>query len=231
VSADVFTALNECTKLISISFLSAEFDGPYKEMPPITNLKNLRTFEMATCKLPMLKIIPLTIFLDTLPHLVFLSIIDTSGKIDDLMNKIIMKCPALRNLNLQENYHLRCRGLRNISTCKMLKYLDISECCALRAKAIKYVADGCPNLQYLNVSGITMTESVFRQVLRCRNLKTLSMSVFNLTGIDLELIPKKIPGLQKFNIAAEFGFKLPHKLICELQRRIPHLSIKMSGAM
>jgi hypothetical protein len=229
VSADFFTALNECTKLISISFLSAEFDGPYKEMPPITNLKNLRKFEMAICKLPMLKIIPLTIFLDTLPHLVFLAITNTSGTIDDLMNKIIMKCPALKSLDLDGNHRLRCRALRNISTCKMLNYLDISECWKLRAKAIKHVADGCPNLQYLNVSGIPMTGSVFRQVLRCRNLKTLSMSVFHLTGIDLELIAKKIPRLQKFNIATEFDYKLPHNLICELQRRIPHLSITMSS--
>jgi hypothetical protein len=104
----------------------------------------------------------------------------------------------------------------------------IMKCPALEAKAIKYVANGCPNLQYLNVSGIPMTERVFRLLLRCRKLKTLFISMFHLTGIELELIAKNISGLQKFSIAIEFDFKLPHKLICELQRRIPHLSITMS---
>jgi hypothetical protein len=225
MSPDFLTALNECTNLNAISFLNVEFDGPFKKIPPITNLKNLRKLEMTGCRLPMLKVIPLTLFLQTLSHLVFIGVSYACGNVNDLINKIIMKCSVLTHLDLEANFELRCRALRNISTCKMLNYLDISMCMELRTKAIKYVAEGCPDLQHLHVTGIPISESMFRQILRCRNLKTLFMSASELTGINLKLISTNIPGLLKLCIPAEF--LLPDELVGELKQKMPHLTIKI----
>jgi hypothetical protein len=135
--ADLVTARNECTKFNEIFFLNVEFDGPFKKVPPIKNLR----LEITGCRLPMLEIIPLTLF----------AISYACWNINDLTNKIIMKCPVLMNLDLKGNSELRCRALRNTSTCKMLNYLVISICRELHLKAIKYVAENCLDLQHLDV--------------------------------------------------------------------------------
>jgi hypothetical protein len=228
LSAEFLGALNECTNLKEIAFLSVEFDGPYKKLSPITNLKTLRTLEMTGCRLPMLKIIPLTLFLDTLSHLTAICITYACANIDDLLNKIILKSPVLEHLDLEGNAKLRCRGLRNISTCKMLKHLDVSMCKQLGRKAIKYVAEGCPELHYLDVSSIPMSESMFRQILRCRKLNTLSIIGCDSTGINLKLISTYIPGLLYLYIGPEF--QLSDEVISEVQQRMPHLNIIIGSA-
>jgi hypothetical protein len=50
LSAEFLGALNECTNFKVISFLNVDFDGPFKKIPPITKLKNLRMFEMTSCR-------------------------------------------------------------------------------------------------------------------------------------------------------------------------------------
>jgi hypothetical protein len=227
LSAEFVGALNECTNLNAISFINVDFDGSFKKMPPVTNLRNLRMLEMTGCRLPMLKIIPLTLFLDTLSHLTLIGITYACANIDDLLNKIILECPVLEHLDLEGNRELRCRGLRNISTCRMLKYLDVSSCRDLGTKAIKYVAEGCPDLQHLDVSGIPMSGNMFRQILRCRNLKALLIIGCDFTGIDLKLISTYMPGLLCLCIGPEF--QSPDKFISEMKQQMPHLTIKIGS--
>jgi hypothetical protein len=68
--------------------------------------------------------IPLTIFTNTLLNLPYIGIQYTRGNIDDPLNEIILKCPLLTHLVLDGNYELHSSGLRNISSCKVLKYLE-----------------------------------------------------------------------------------------------------------
>jgi hypothetical protein len=225
VSADFFRALNECSNMKRISFLKAECDGLYNEIPPITNLKNLTTLELSVCKLPMIKIIPLTLFLDTLPNLTCLSLSYSFLNIDELTNKIILQCPLLKELDLEGNPQLRSRGLRNIRSCKELRFLDVSICLRLDKKAMKYVADGCPEMHTLDVSGIPISDSMFRQILRCRNLKNLFMADCELTGVNLKLILTNTPGLRNLHIAPKF--QLPHEVMSEIKQKMPHLNIKI----
>jgi hypothetical protein len=225
VSADFFRALNECSNLKRISFLSTEFDGPYNGIPPTTNLKNLTSLELTVCKLPMVKIIPLTLFLDTLSHLTCLSLSYSFGNIDELINKIILQCPLLTQLDLEGNPELRCRGLRNISSCKELQFLDVSICKGLDKKAMKYVADGCPELHTLDVSGIPISDSMFRQILRCRKLRNLFMVECELRGVNLKLILTNMPGLRHLLIAPKF--RLPHEVMREMKQQMPHLNIRI----
>jgi hypothetical protein len=195
VSADLINAINECKNLKRLALIGVNFDGPFHKIPPITNLKNLSVLELPGCRFPMLKIIPLTLFLDRLSHLSYIGIPHAHANIEDLINKIIFKCPLLTHLNLEGNDELRCRALRNISCCKMLNYLDVSSCKQIGKKAIKYIAEGCPQLEHLDVSGIPLSDGMFRKILRCRNLKALLMWDCNLSGINLHLIPTNISGL------------------------------------
>jgi hypothetical protein len=226
LSADVLAALNECTNLKTICFTGIEFDGPFNRTPPITNLNNLTTLEVACCRLPMLKVIPLTLFVNTLSHLTGVRIIFASGSIDDLMNKILTKCPLLTVLHLEGNLELTCKGFRNIRYCTLLKSLDVSFCKYVDKKAMKYVAEGCPQLQHLDVSGITISDSMFRQILRCRNLKSLFMWACDLSEINPHLIPTNISGLSYLYIGPHL--QLRDDAMSKIKQQMPNLTIKVA---
>jgi hypothetical protein len=228
VSARLLEVMNECTNLRRLAFIGAKFDGSYQQMPPIKKLQNLTVLEMTRCRLPMLKIIPLKLFLDILPQITFIGLSHTKVNIDDMTNKITLKCPLLTHLNLESNEELRCRGFRNIRACNMLKYLDISKSKEVGTRAIKYVAEGCPDLQHLDVSGIPISENMFRQILRCRNLKTLFIRDCDLRQINLKLISRYIPGLLHLYIGPHF--RLQDEVIREMKQQLRNLTITQASA-
>jgi Leucine-rich repeat (LRR) protein len=229
VSADLINAINQCTNLRRLAFADAYLEASCDPIPPIKDLENLKMIEVVRCSFPMLKILPLTVFLDRLPHLTCIGISFSDGNIDDLINKIILKCPILTHLDLEGNNELRCRAFRNISCCKMLKYLDISRCKELRKKAMKYVAEGCPQLQHLDVSNIPIPDSMFRQILRCRNLKTLLMWDCDSTDINPNLISTNLSGLLCLFIGPHF--QLGDDVIRDMKQQMPNLTIRNASVL
>jgi Leucine-rich repeat (LRR) protein len=230
VSADLIRAMNECTNLKRLAFVGVTFDGPFKEMPPISQLQRFAILEISRCRLPVLKIIPLTLFRATLSHLTYVGITYALADINDLMKKIMMHCPSMTHLDLEGNNGLDCRGLRALHSCEMLRHLDVSYCQELGgSRAFKYIADGCPNLDHLDVSGNSITNGVFRQILRCRNLKTLFMKDCDLERIDLKLISTSLPGLKDLFIGPDFHIR--DEVMSEMQRRMPNLTVKRASAV
>jgi hypothetical protein len=227
VSADLLKAINKCTKLKRLKFITPRTDGPLREIPPIRQRQNLTMLELARSSSTAVQKIPLTLFINTLPNLSYIGIKHTKGNIDDPLNEIILKCPLLTHLVLEGNYELHSSGLRNISSCKMLKYLDVSRCTQLDDTALKYVAEGCPELQHLDVSAIHITDGIFRQILRCRNLKTLLMGDCVLSGIDLKLISKNMSGLL-YLYTGDYE-QLRNDVRSEMKRTMPHLVIKQAS--
>jgi hypothetical protein len=227
VSADIIKAMNQCTNLKRLTFIDTDIDGPLHEIPPITQLQNLTMLEVAWSTYTVVQKIPLTLFINTLPNLSYIGIKHTYGNIDEPLNEIILKCPLLTHLVLEGNYELHSSGLRNISSCKVLKYLDVSSCKQLDVTAFKYVAEGCPELQHLDVSHIPITDGMFRQILRCRNLKDLLMRHCASRGIDFNLISPNISGLLYLYIGPYF--QLRDDVISEMKRTMPHLVIKQAS--
>jgi Leucine-rich repeat (LRR) protein len=224
VSVDLIKAINECTNIKKLTFRDADIEGPLYEIPPITQLQNLTMLHVECSKYTLVQEIPLIFFINTLPNLRHMDIIYTYGNIDDPLNEIILKCPLLTHLDLEGNYELHSCGLRNISSCKVLKYLDVSNCQQLDVTAFKYVAEGCPQLQHLDVSNIPISDGMFRQILRCRNLKALFMWDCDLTEIDLNLISTNISGLLYLYIGPRF--QLRDDVRSEMKRTMPQLVIK-----
>jgi hypothetical protein len=225
VSPDLIKAIDKCTKLKELIFINAHIGGPLQEIPPIAHLQNLTMLEVASSTYTVAQIM-LTLFTNTLPNLTCIVIKYTNRYFPDPLNEIILKCPLLTHLVLEKNYQLHSSGLRNISSCKVLKYLDVAGCKQLGVSALKYVTDGCPELQHLDVSGIPITDGMFRQILRCRNLKTLLMSHSVLRGIDLNLISTNISGLLYLYIGPRF--QLRDDVISEMKRTMPQLVIKQA---
>jgi hypothetical protein len=228
INASIVTAINECTFLKSLSFFGDATNGIFNVVPPITKLQNLKALEISSYTHPMANKMALTLLHNTLSHLSYIGLSYIKGNIDDLTNNIILNCPLLTHLNLEGN-QLHYKGLRNIHSCKMLKYLDVSACMRVGKKAMTYVAEGCPQLQHLNVSHNPVTERIFRQILRCRNLKTLLMKNCYLTNINLRLISTHIHSLSHILVGPEF--ELPDDVRNQLKQEMPHLVIKESSLL
>lgn len=109
----------------------------------------------------------------------------------------------------------------------MIKYLDVSYCKNVDKKAMKFVAEGCPELQHLDVSDIAIPDGLFRQILRCGNLKTLLMRNCDLGGIDLNLISTNISGLLYLYIGPRF--QLRDDVINEVKETMPQLVIQQAS--
>jgi hypothetical protein len=227
VSANFFVAINECTNLEKLVFVNTKIYTPFDQIPQITQLKKLTMLVFTCCKFPLVKKIPLTLFPETFSQLTYIGLPVTSGNISALINKILVKCPFLTHLTLEGNSELHCRGFKNIRSCKMLNCLDVSRCRQLGKKAMKYVAEGCPELQHLNVSAIPITDGMFRQILRCRNLKTLLMRHCDLRGIDLNLISTNICGLLYLYIGPQF--EIEDDVRYKMKHVMPQLIIKQAS--
>jgi Leucine-rich repeat (LRR) protein len=225
-SVALIKAINKCTNLKKLTFTDAHIEGPIHEIPPITQLRNLTMLEVQYSQYTVVQELLLKIFVNTLPNLSYIGIKYTYGNIDEPLNEIILKCPLLTHLDLEGNYELHSCGLRNISSCKVLKYLDVSRCKQLDVTAFKYVAEGCPELEHLDISNIPISDSMFWQILRCRNLKILFMRDCDLTGIDLNLIATNISGLLYLYIGPRF--QLRDDVISEMKRTMPQLVVQQN---
>jgi hypothetical protein len=175
----------------------------------------------------MLNIFSLTVFDETLSQLSYIA----HGNVDGLINKIILKCPVLTSLDLRGNLELRCRAFKNIGSFKLMKYLDVSGCTQLDKRVMKYVyvAAGCPSLELLDVSGIPLTDGMFRQILRCRKLQNLFMRECDLSHINLNLIPTNISGLSYIYIGPHL--QLRDDVISDMKSQMPHLTIKKASVL
>ncbi|PNF33443.1 hypothetical protein B7P43_G03354 [Cryptotermes secundus] len=223
VSASTIQALNQCPNVKRVVFTRTSFKEPFPEIPHITRLPKLRILEVLKCNYPMLHLIPLTLFRNTLSHLIYIRICEIFGNVDFLISKILLKCPLLKRLDLEKNHELTCEALRNISSCKLLTRLSVSHCQNVDKKAIQYVAEGCPQLQHLDVSGIPMSDELFRQILRCRTLTLLMMTFTDVSVIDLDLISTNIPGLKELLIGPKYKFG--HDCTRDIKQHMPHLNI------
>jgi hypothetical protein len=229
LSADLINAMKQCPNLRRLVFTEVYFDGLFHNVHANTLLQNLKVFQMFRCNLKTINILSLEVFNETLSQLSYIGVSHAYGNIDDVINKIIQKCPVLKNIDLDGNTELRCRAFRNIGSCKMLKYLDVSRCTELGKKAMKYVAEGCRDLELLDVSGIPISEGMFGQILRCRNLKTLLMMDCDLSQINLNLIPTNLSGLSYLYIGPHF--QVQDDVINDMKRQMPQLTIKKASVL
>ncbi|XP_033607398.1 uncharacterized protein LOC117282321 [Cryptotermes secundus] len=223
VTTGILMAIDECTNLKSVSFFGHGTNGIFTGVPPLTKLQNLKTLEISGYTFPTANMMVLMLFHNTLSQLSYICLSYIGGNIDTITNAITLKCPLLTHLNVEGN-ELHCEGLRNIHSCKMLKYLDVSACVRVGKRGMTYVADGCPQLQHLDFSRNPVSERIFRQILRFKNLKTLLMMNCYLTDINLRLISTHINGLLYLLIGPEY--ELAYSLRNQLKREMPQLLIQ-----
>lgn len=151
------------------------------------------------------------------PRLFKLEIVAGGGALFRLMNI----STNLRHLNLQESSFVD-ENLVDISLCKLLIHLDISDNINLTDKCIEYVAYGCHNLQFLDVSYCeNMTDDILNILQTCRDLQALRMDGFNLGEENCHKIPSLFPHLKEFSIKHSDIYKIAR----DLERNMPSLHV------
>jgi hypothetical protein len=106
----------------------------------------------------------------------------------------------LRHLNLQDSSFVD-ENLVDISLCKMLIHLDISDNINLTDKCMEYVAHGCHSLQFVDVSYCeNMTGNIINILRTCRELQALWMDGLNFTEKDFHNILAQFPHLKELSI-------------------------------
>jgi hypothetical protein len=126
-------------------------------------------------------------------------------------------------LNLQDSSFVD-ENLVDISLCKMLIHLDISDNINLTNKCIEYVAYGCHSLQFLDISYCeNMTGDIINILHTCRELQALWMDGLNFIEGNFHKILALFPHLKEISIK--------HSDVSEtardLKRSKPSLNVRM----
>lgn len=169
---------------------------------------------------------------------------------DTAVTGILMNCPHLKSLSLGGEsitddgfQHIgNCKNLEHLTIyfcssltdksmeyvgagCPRLKHLDIVQCIGLTNKSSEYVCKGCQKLKYLAIKSCPeMTDSVLDNILNCRELEVLILSLNSqLLGTNFLLIPSNLIHLTELNVLGCDG--LDEKCVHELQVMMPNLKI------
>jgi hypothetical protein len=227
VSRNFFLAINECTNLEKLFFLSTSIDGSLSQITPIRELQKLSMLVFMFCPVSALEIL-LTLFPDILPQLSYIGLPEMYGRMDERLNEVLQSCSSVTHLNLEGTNLVSCRGLPNISFCRKLQFLDLSMCGAFSIELMQHVAEGCPQLQHLDVSGNFIFALTFENILNCKNLRTLLMRECDMPDADLSLISSNIPSLLYLYIGSRFVMETAAREA--LKQAMPRLVIKQTGA-
>ena len=97
---------------------------------------------------------------------------------DKALSSVLSKCrPYLGHLNLRGCHAVTKTGLRNVSSCRNLQDINLSEIPHISYEAVSSLCQNCPSLLYLNVSYTDCGDSLLRALSRhCVNLRFLSIA-------------------------------------------------------
>lgn len=97
---------------------------------------------------------------------------------DRALSSVLSKCrPYLGHLSLRGCQSLSKTGLKNVSSCRNLQDLNLSEMSQINDEAVSTICQSCPSLLYLNLSYTDSGDNLLKSLSRhCINLRFLSLA-------------------------------------------------------
>ncbi|KAI6656364.1 F-box/LRR-repeat protein 13-like [Oopsacas minuta] len=97
---------------------------------------------------------------------------------DKALSSVLSKCrPFLGHLSIRGCYSITKVGLKNVSSCRNLQDLNLSEIPSINDEALASLCQNCPSLLYLNISYTDCGDNLLRALSRhCINLRFLSLA-------------------------------------------------------
>lgn len=195
-----------------------------------------------------------------LPNLQFIALGECSNITDDAVKALATHCPELQSINLERNslsshaltaLAKGCSALRHINLynsrgwnndvaaafarrCPNLEYIDLCYCSATDADVVA-LANGCPNLQSINLNGASWSfpsavsnMAVIALAERCPNLKYVSF--FNrhaITDAAVIELARQCPRLQSVEFP-DGAIRTRDQILAMLNPPVPILPSKLS---
>jgi len=220
ITTNLLGVICECTHLRGLllydcySTVSRSLD-----MKSLRNLQNLEHLQL--CFPLEIMIVPLAEEFE-MPRLVKLEIV--AWYLENSTPPLIFNlCPNLQFLKLRMNI-LTDEYFTSISKCPHLEHIDVSFNEDLTDMSVKYIADGCAALQFLDVSHcFSMTDDILNILSSLNHIQELRLDHNDFTGKYFGSIPLLLPNLSILSI--KHCTRLRREVIEELKTTFPKLQL------
>ena len=222
ISPVVANVIYQCSQLKKLFLFSDDDESDLIDLGKLTYLQELDTIQLCVSSKANIIIGKISYF--GFRNLVKFEIYSL-GTFSNFDVRIIWSiCPNLQHVRLRTT-NLLDEAFQGIGKCKFLKHLDLSfNFPGLYDACLQYVAQGCYNLEFLDMSYSCKAINYNLEILgKCSQLRYLWLRHQEVTTQNLESIPKLFPNLIELNLMD--ASPLPEKDVSKLKRIMPNLNI------
>jgi hypothetical protein len=162
-------------------------------------------------------------YTSNMPRVVKLEIVSSFSFSNSSISRMISCCPNLQYLKIQ-TAALNDECFTTIDNCNSLKHIDISCNYLLTDDTVKYIANGCAELEFLDVSScIAMTERIVSFLKPLKRIQELRLDHHKLSVQRFRSIPVQLPSVRILSI--DSCSQLSAADIHDLATRYPNLQL------
>ena len=222
LTSSTFDILNECRELKHLLLFNLKSNGIDTNFMFLQNLKKLESLQLCLWDISYWGISTPPSKMN-LHNLLKLELAYSGCFTNEYISTLLMSSPSLEYLHLQTN-DLNDIGLEPIKNCKRLIHIDLAFNVKLTNNCLKYIAAGCLNLRYLNVSFCFGIREGFVEILAvCSKLEEIRLQHIVITPKCLNLIPAKFPNIAVLDV--RHCFLLTNKSVRELKVKFRKLRV------
>jgi hypothetical protein len=158
-----------------------------------------------------------------MPHLVKLEIVSSFSSTNSSTRLMMSLCPNLQYLKIQ-TAALNDECFTDMDKCQRLKHIDISSNYLLTDDTVKYIANGCAELEFLDVSSCTaMTERIISILKPLKRIQELRLDHQKLSVQRFRSIPAQLPSVRILSV--NHCSQLRPSDVLDLETKYPNVKV------
>jgi hypothetical protein len=190
--------ISKCKHLKQLYLCSEGFFVTVLDLNLLTELQNLECFQL--CILHLIEIHGTLVTGREMLRLVKLEIVCKCSVSNESIAVMFKLCPNLQHVKVQTR-DLKDESLTTISGCQRLKHIDISFNQHLTDMSVAYIAMGCSELEFLDVSSCSsMTEEIVNTLSSLTHIEELRLDQQNFSAQCLFSIPTLLPNVSAISV-------------------------------
>ncbi|PNF34765.1 hypothetical protein B7P43_G03777 [Cryptotermes secundus] len=183
----------KCKQLVRLFLYIDGSDVTVLDLNLLTELQNLECFQL--CIAHRMEILETLVTGRKMLRLLKMEIVSKGSVPNESLAMMFELCPNLQHLKVHTS-DLTDESFANISTCQLLKYIDVSFNKQLTDMSLRYIVNGCSGLKFLDVSSCSsMTEEIVNILSSLRHIEELRLDYQNFSAQCFRSIPTLIPNI------------------------------------
>jgi hypothetical protein len=183
----------KCKYLRQLFLCNIDSDVTVLDLNLLTELRNLECFQL--CVVYLIEIRGTLVTGREMLRLVKMEIVIMCSVSNESIAVMFKLCPNLQHVKVQTR-DLKDESLTTINGCKRLKHIDISMNQHLTDMSVAYIAMGCSELEFLDVSYCSsMTEEIVNTLSSLRHIEELRLDHQNFSAQCFFSIPTLLPNI------------------------------------